>query len=304
MRWTVEYARDSDEPREADTIDLRDVVARVRGRSSWVIGSVLACTVAFTAAAFLMTPVYRAKSVLVPTNASQESDLSKSPLGQLGGLASLAGLQIGKGSTTEEALAVLRSQEFTQRFIADKGLMPKLYAGKWDSASGNWRPGVLPPTPARAYRYFNERIRSVDEDKKTGLVTVQVDWRNRLEAADWANSLVQQLNREMRARAIAEADASLGFLEKELQTTSIVPVRDAVAHLIESQVKKRMLADVTQEYVFRIVDHALPADADDPVSPKKFLLLPAGPLVGLLLGILAVLLADDPRARSAPRKPQ
>jgi LPS O-antigen subunit length determinant protein (WzzB/FepE family) len=114
---------------------------------------------------------------------------------------------------------------------------------------------------------------------------------------------VLQLNQEMRARAIAEADASLGYLEKELQSTSVVPVRDAVAHLIESQVKKRMLANVTQQYVFRIVDHALPADADDPVKPKKILLLPAGPLVGLLLGILAVLVAGDPGARTARPKP-
>lgn len=292
------------EARDADTIDLREVVARVRGRRSWVIGSVLVCTVAFTAAAFLMRPVYRGKSILIPTNASQSSDFSKSPLGQLGGLASLAGLDVGKGSPTDEALAVLKSREFTQRFIADKGLMPKLYAGKWDAARGTWRQGVRQPTPARAYRYFNEKIRSVDEDKKTGLVTVQVDWANRMEAADWANSLVLQLNQEMRARAIADADASLGYLEKELQSTSIVPVRDAVAHLIESQVKKRMMANVTQEYVFRIVDHALPADADDPVRPKKLLLLPAGPLVGLLLGILAVLVAGDPRARTARPEPE
>src|SRR5882672_6605941 len=97
------------EARDADTIDLREVVARVRGRRSWVIGSVLVCTVGFTAAAFLMRPVYRGKSILIPTNASQGSDFSKSPFGQLGGLASLAGLDVGKSSPTDEALAVLKS---------------------------------------------------------------------------------------------------------------------------------------------------------------------------------------------------
>jgi uncharacterized protein involved in exopolysaccharide biosynthesis len=289
------------EPKDADTIDLREIVARVRARRWWVIGSVLVCTVAFTAAAFLMTPVYRGKVVMIATNAGQESGLGGAGgLGQLGGLVAMAGVEIpSKGAHTEEALAVLRSREFTQRFIADRHLMPVLYASKWDAARNTWRAGASAPTDARAFRYFNERIRSVDEDKKTGLITVQVDWRNRMEAADWANSLVQQLNQEMRARAIAETDASLGFLKKALQDTSVVPVRDAIARLIDSQVKKRMLADVTQEYVFRIVDHALPADADDPVRPKKLLLLVAGPLVGLLLAILAILAAGEPPARGA-----
>lgn len=294
------------ETRDADTIELREIFARVGQRRWWVIGCVVVCTILAAAAAFLMTPVYRGKAVLVATNAAQESGLGggQGGLGQISGLAAMAGLDLGsKGTLTQEALAVLKSREFTERFITTRRLMPVLYASKWDAERNTWRPGVEAPTPARAYRYFNERIRSVDEDKKTGLVTVQIDWKNRLEAADWANSLVQQLNEEMRARAIREADASVGFLEKELQTTNVVPVRDAIGHLIESQVKKRMLANVTEEYVFRIVDHALPADADDPVKPRKVLLLTAGPLVGLLLGLLAALSAGAASPPGAARRP-
>jgi uncharacterized protein involved in exopolysaccharide biosynthesis len=294
------------EARDADTIELREIIARVLSRRWWVIGAILACTLAAAAAAFLMTPVYRGKTVVVATNAGQESGLggAQQALGQFSGLAAIAGLELGsKGTMTQEALAVLKSREFTERFIAARHLMPVLYASKWDAERNTWRSGVDVPTGARAYRYFNEKIRAVDEDKKTGLVTLQIDWKNRVEAADWANSLVRQLNEEMRARAISEADASLGFLEKELQTTNVVPVRDAIARLIESQVKKRMVANVTEEYVFRIVDHALPADADDPVRPRKVLLLTAGPLVGLLLGILAALTAGDAAPPGTARRP-
>jgi uncharacterized protein involved in exopolysaccharide biosynthesis len=283
---------------DTDTIDARELLARLRLRHRWVIGSVVLFGVGFAAAALIMTPVYRAKAVLVPTNVSHESSLGDM-LGQLGGIAALAGLESGgKGSPTEEALAVLRSREFTERFIADRHLLPRLFAKKWDAAAGKWH--GQEPTPARAFRYFNERIRAVDQDRKTGLITVQIDWTDRKEAAQWANELVAQLNQEMRARAISEADASLGYLAKELQTTAVVPVRDAISHLIESQVKRRMMADVTEEYAFRIVDHALPPDADDPLRPKKLLMFVAGPLVGLLLGVLLVLMASSPVARRTP----
>ena len=123
---------------------------------------------------------------------------------------------------------------------------------------------------------------------------MQIDWKNRFEAAQWANELVRRLNQEMRSRATTEADASLGYLSKELQATAVVPIRDAISHLIETQVKKRMLANVTEEYSFRIVDHALPADADDPERPKKLLMFVGGPLVGLLLGVLLVLVSSPP----------
>jgi len=290
-----------------DSISVRELFATVVARRWWVIWSVVICTAGFVAAALIMTPVYRAKAVLIPSNTAQDGGGgglggNGGALGQLGGLASLAGIQIGsKGSPIEEALAVLKSREFTQRFIADKNLLPELFARRWDAATNSWR--GEPPTPARAFKYFDERIRSIEQDKKTGLITLQIDWKNRLESAQWANELAQRVNQEMRTRAITEADASLGYLQRELASTTVVPVRDAISRLIESQVKKRMVANVTQEYVLRIVDHAMPSDADDPQRPKKLLMFIAGPVIGLMLGILAALLAGAPRAPAASAKP-
>jgi hypothetical protein len=128
---------------------------------------------------------------------------------------------------------------------------------------------------------------------------LQIDWKDRNEAAAWANELVQQLNQEMRIRAIADADASLGYLDKELQTTTVVATRDAIGHLIESQVKSRMLANVSKEYAFRVVDRAMPADADSPVKPQKLTMIGAGFFLGLMVGVVYALVSDSTRRRSA-----
>src|SRR5207248_46914 len=116
---------------------------------------------------------------------------------------------------------------------------------------------------------------------------------DRAAAADWTNELVRFLNDEMRSRAISRADAAVRFLETELQTTSTVETRDAISRLMEVQVKQRMIAHVTQDYSFRVVDKAMTADKDEPIKPQKRLMVIAGGLVGLFGGIVSALLYDS-----------
>lgn len=280
------------EPRYDDDIDLSLVFMRLWAARGWIIACVILSTAAFAAYAFLSTRIYTAATVFISAS-SDRSGLGGSLGGSIGGLASLAGINLsslgGAGAETQEALAVLKSRQFTEAFINERQLMPKFFPNAWDETTKSWKPDKRPPTPAKAYKYFNTRVRSIVEDKKTGLIELRINWKDRNEAAAWANELLDRLNQEMRRRAMVSADASVGYLERELKTTDQVATREAINRLIETQVKQRMLANVTQEYAFRVVDKALPADANDPVKPRKLLLLVAGPLVGLVIGIAAVL---------------
>ena len=112
------------------------------------------------------------------------------------------------------------------------------------------------------------------------------------------NELVDRLNEEMRRRAVVKADTSMQFLEKELQITATVEVHDAISRLMEAQVKQRMLANVTHDYSFRVVDRAISSDGDEPVSPQKGLLVTAGVLTGLIFGIAFALVATSNVVRS------
>lgn len=292
-----------------NAMDLRSLIAIIWARRGWVAISICAVTLVCAAIAFLMTPVYRAQVVFVSATAGQGNlggPLS-SVLDSLGGLASQAGINLSStsDSSVEETLAVLKSRQLTMSFINDNHLMPKLYPKKWDAAAHRWKvPLDDQPTEARAFKKFDKKIRTVDRDKKSGLVTLQIDWSDRNEAAAWANELVRRVNVEMRARAITKADDSLGFLQKELGTTADVDTRDAVNKLIETQVKQRMLANVTPDYAFRVVDKAVAPDKDDPIRPQKLALLLAGPLAGFALGVAWVLgyrALQRPAERRNPR---
>ncbi len=67
-----------------------------------------------------------------------------------------------------------------------------------------------------------------------------------------------------------------------------VEARAAINHLIESQIKLRMLSSVSPEYVFRVVDPALPPDAGDQIRPKLAMLLIIGTLLGFSVGFAVV----------------
>lgn len=238
-----------------------------------------------------MTPVYRANVVVVDASAERGAGSGMaSALGQLGGLAALAGINVGSSGQVEEALAVLRSREFTESFIAKNDLMPILLHKRWNAQAKRWKGNETKwPTLAQAFQFFDGSVRDIEHDKLTGLTTISVEWTSPELAAKWANGLIEHLNAEMRSRAIASSSASVGYLEKELSGTSVVETRQSIGRLLEAQINRKMLATVTQEYAFRIVDRALPPDPDDEVRPNKPLLLVIGFVLGLLLGTVMVL---------------
>jgi uncharacterized protein involved in exopolysaccharide biosynthesis len=275
-----------------DVVDNRELVAVLWQRRRIVLISALLLTVVATVLAFTMTPVYRGAAILVPANTDRGAlDGVGSALGSVGGLAALAGFGFGsKESAIEETLAVLKSRQFTESFILRNNLLPELFHDRWDERTGSWKVGAAVPSVNKAFHAF-DGMRTVDRDSKTGLITLKIDWTDRVRAAEWTNSLVRQLNDEMRSRAIAQSAASMGYLEKELSTTTEVNARQAISRLMESQIKQRMLANVTEEYALRFVDKAMVSDVTDKVAPRKALMMAAGMFIGIAIGCgLALLL--------------
>ncbi len=275
-----------------DELDLRELLLRLwRGRL-WIVACGVICLLVSAAIAFTTVPVYRAKTVLTPAGDRDSLGRSlSSALGSLGGLASLAGVDVGgTDAAVEEALAVLTSRAFTERFIEENNLMPELFAKEWDATNKTWKNPGDAPTLAHAFRIFDSDVRFVERDKKTGLVVLQIDWTDRPKAAAWANSMIQKLNTEMRARAIQQSEASIGFLKNEIANTTVLEIRESINRLLEGQIRQRMLANVTQEYAFRVVDRAMVPDVTDKVRPKKLLMLLVGGILGGFLGAAIVLL--------------
>lgn len=246
--------------------------------------SVLVVTLIFMAGgvayAFLAPEWFEAQVVLSPVGKKSIS----SSLASLGGLASLAGIDIPTAGNNEP-LAVLKSKSLAREFIEDQHLLPVLYASKWDETTHAWKtPITRQPDIRDGVKYFDEKIRSVTDDKKTGLVTMTIKWKDPKLAADWANTLVKRVNDRMRVEAIAEAQSSIAYLQSELAATNIVSLQQSIGRVLEGEMQKMALARANEQFAFKVVDNAYP--------PRSHLLIKwigsifVSVLIGLTSGII------------------
>jgi uncharacterized protein involved in exopolysaccharide biosynthesis len=265
----------------------------------WVVLGALAGLALGTAMAFLWRPVYQGKVLMVAVKDDAASGGLGSLVGQFGGLASLAGINLGSDSKRAENTAVLMSRGFTERFIRDENLMQILYAKRWDPERKAWKSHWWQhdPTMADAVRRFDSKIRSLTEERRSGVMTLIIEWKDRELAARWANDLVARANSDLRRVAIEEARRNIEFLDKQAAETSVAALRQAIYRVVETEVRREMLANVRPEYAFKVLDPAEVPDEREFVRPKRALLVAGGFMLGLCVGIgLAIGVALQRRA--------
>jgi uncharacterized protein involved in exopolysaccharide biosynthesis len=236
--------------------------------------------------AYAATEWYRADVVLKLAETKQSQGIL-GQLGDLGGLASLAGLDVNDNKSAEP-IAVLKSREFKGAFIEDQNLLPLFFPRKWDAAANRWNTSDVKRQPdvRDGIKYFTERLFSVTEDRKTGLITLAVRWKEPQVAAAWANMLVERVNDLMRTRALKVSEDNVSYLKQELAASNVVALQQAMGHVLESELQKLLLAKGNKEYSFRILDHAqIPKWR---VWPDRPLIVSVAPVIGMLLAMFFV----------------
>lgn len=192
----VPVAVQSDEVK--DEVGLLDLaLPLIEHWKLWILGS-LAAGLAGLGIAFLMTPIYTARTTFLPPQ-QQQSGLA-SALSSLGGLAGLAGAAGGIKSPADQYVALMQSVSATDRLIDQFDLM-KVYESKYRFE-------------ARKALEQNTRI---GVGKKDGLISVEVDDEDPKRAAEIANAYVEALRRLTSTLAVSEAQQRRMFFEKELK---------------------------------------------------------------------------------------
>jgi uncharacterized protein involved in exopolysaccharide biosynthesis len=285
---------------EKQKLGIRELWNILWRRKFLIIAITAIFTISAVVYALLAEQWFKAEVVLVPAKKNQNLP---GQLGGLAGLASLAGVNIGEKGDTVEALAVLRSNDFVRGFIQDRNLLPILYADEWDSANKRWKASnkLDWPDERDAVRFFQKSICQVLDDKRTGLVTVSIEWKDRAIAADWANSLVARLNERMRQRVLAESEQNIRFLREELQTADIPSLQQSLSRLLENELQNVMVARGSQEFAFRVVDRASVPKWRS--RPKRTLLVCVATLGGGILAVALVFLIHAWR-QGPPSRPE
>jgi uncharacterized protein involved in exopolysaccharide biosynthesis len=250
-----------------------------------IIGSVMIFAVLGCAYSLLAAERYRAEVVIAPV----KEERSSGAIGGFGALASLAGWNLND-SSGREAVAMLGSKKFIRDFIGANGLLPALFAEKWDATAHRWKPGSRSPEPdvVDGAEFFFDHVLTLTSDRDTGYVTLAVEWEDPKQAADWATKLVVSVNETKRRRDLDEAQQKLDYLADQLKTTALLESKQAISRLIEEQINAMTIAHARSEYAFRVIDPAIAPKR--PTWPQPTLIVIAAAILGGLLGVLLVLL--------------
>lgn len=259
--------------------------------------------VSSVAYALSLPNIYRSSVLLAPVNAEASNGLGQLS-GQLGGIASLAGISIGEaGSASMIPKKILTSRKFLGDFIEKHELLVPIMAAdgydssestltidkdiydnekkEWTRKANEYRRSR--PSYLEAQEVFREKYFSVSESEETGLVTVSIDFFAPVLSKMWLSEIVLDINEEVRIRDLEKAKNSVRYLEQQLQVTNHADLRVALYQLMESQMKKLMLAEVEKEYAFTIVDP--PFLPEEKISPRRSLICLFITTIGVFLSL-------------------
>lgn len=291
-------------------IDIKDLF-KVIYLKKWVVVLTILIFVTIGVAFSLSLPnKYKSTVTLIPAAGDSVSSGLSGIAGQFGGLAALAGVNLG-GSEIDQttiALETLVSREFLFKFIDDHKFKSKIFAAeKWDPKSGrltydseiydveknSWvREASFPkqrePSLAEVYKVFLEEQLSISQDKKTGLITLSVEHPSPIVAKEIVDKLVSSINKKMQSDSIIEANKSIDYLNKEIEKNKVAAMESILYQLMEKQFQNKMLANVRDEYVLKTLDEAI--IPEEKSSPKRALIVIFTMLLGGFSSIFIILL--------------
>jgi capsule polysaccharide export protein KpsE/RkpR len=185
---------------DGPSIGLTDLLLWLGDGKRWVAGATAVAAVGAVVVALLTPNVYTARSTFLAPGSQQQSG-SAAALAALGSLGGLAG-SISAKSPDELYVSLLKS-ESVQRGLASRfNLMQRYEAKTFDAL--------------RKAMAANIRVSS---DKKSGVLTVEVDDKDPQFSAELANAHAPEVARLLSRLAVSEAQQRRVFFELQLKDT-------------------------------------------------------------------------------------
>ena len=186
---------------EDDDISLLDFLIVLAARKHIIIMATAALTVLAIIASIVLPKRYTATvTLLTPQQNSSIGAVLSSQLGNLGGVAALAGGSLGLKSPNETFVAMLKSRTVEDAMVQNFGLMQE-YNQRYISDA----------------RKAFEKHATVDGSGKDGLIHISVEDRDPARAAEVANGYVDQFRKLSEHIAITEASQRRLFFEQQLE---------------------------------------------------------------------------------------
>jgi len=233
--------------------------------------------------AFTLPNVYRSTGIYEVAGTSETSShVQKSGLSSIAGA---VGVSLGGGQTNKGDIIVetIRSKTFLEHLIKFDDVLPALLAAEsydlqskkinfdesiFSSENKKWNYKV--PSVHEAYIVYKRNL-SVYQDQGDNFIYISFDHISPDFANDFLNLIIDELNLSLRKKSSIEANAALDFLESQLTGTFLIELRNSISTLIQKQLEKKMLADVSKNFALKPIES--PFVEEEKHSPSRALML-------------------------------
>lgn len=237
---------------------------------------------------YQITPVFQAEVVALPGGSVGERN--RTIPSSVSGIASLAGITIPSADEDNvlASIAIAESKKFNILFVNSENMLPVLFKENWDNTNKSWKNNDK-PTDLAAFSEFRDHY-SISYDTRDKIIRFIFNWDDPVIAANVANKFVGAVNKYTQNQVINESEKSISYLKTSLSKTTLVGLRAVLYNLIENQTQRMMLANVIDDYTFKIIDPALPPMGR--IKPVRTQIATIGFIFGIILSVIVALIKE------------
>ena len=244
---------------------------------------------------------FRSTITLVPNPILSQQTMTSGS--SIGGLASLAGINIGSNESKHTevfiALKTINSQQFIADFVRNNNLLIEIMAAKgWDdesntfvidknvfnTATNRWMESE--PTDFEIFEKFS-RMLSATQDKKSLLVYISFEHYSPIFAKEVVELLLNEINQQTSQRRLKLTEKYISSLKLKIVEENSQIIIDNISRLILEQQRLQMLAELSDSYLFNVLEYPLVAEKKS--GPRRSIIVIASALLGIFLSIILIL---------------
>ena len=283
---------------EEDEIDLRELWQTIKEGRKTIYKTVAVVVFLTLVYAFATPNSYKSEAVLIPIEEASPS------LGGLGGLAAMAGVNIGGGSMTPDAAfeSLLDNYDFMKRFVL-KYKLDKYYADPARDENFVFALGF-----GGVYKLFhwNKEIKDYDEflyklidkkivknfsissDKDTSLITVSYMDEDRKMPKRIIELFLDEASRYLVENKLKTLDAQLRYFEDKLGKVDDIDIRQNLSKVISQLMQEKIKLKSKRYYQCDVLSYPYEPYIKDKAKPKRGLILVVSVITAIILGIFLV----------------
>ena len=292
-----------------DEIQLSKIFNILLDKKFFIAGSTIIFLLIGSIYSYSIQDEYESKSILKVKDDDQKQS---GFLDQYVGVATLAGINLPSVGSTNSALTIIeiiKSRDFFKHLLTFEGIKETIAAANsynaqsdqlsydkkiYDKNKNKWvrknkNDIVSIPTHLELYKKYRSMLK-VTKSKETGLITISIKHFSPKFANELLALIIEEINQASRNKDTKEVNRSLGYLEMKLEDTNKKDIKDTLNALIEEQLKKQMLINVTQYYVLEPIDN--PFIPESKSGPNRIQIAFIFAILGLTLSIIWSLISS------------